>query len=468
MLVLSSAERDRVEALLPAADTVVVGEDPAAFWGKSGHEPGDLLVIDAAALPDDPAAAREQVQRLPGEPEAVVLVAGEDAGRAVRLQGAGFLVLLRAGDAEMGQALLAVVERRRRALDERLAVSQSRPLRLGEFVSQSAAAQKLYRLAGRVAVSDTSLLLLGETGTGKDWLARAIHGESPRAAGPFIPVNCGAMPDSLLESELFGYERGAFTGAAQARRGYFELAHRGTLYLDEIGEMPLHLQVKLLRVLQDRRIQRLGSERAIEVDVRIIAATNRDLVAAVKDKTFRQDLYYRLAVVTLQLPALRERREDIPELVATYFGRNRTKLARYDLTEVTPAAMAALVAYDWPGNVRELINVVERAVLLSEGPRVDLTDLPPEICGPGPGRDRSAAPPPEGAGVWDGSLEQPLDAARQVVVARFEREYLVRLLTRHRGNVGRTAREAGIDPRTLYNKMRQLGLRKEEFKNEAR
>ena len=238
--------------------------------------------------------------------------------------------------------------------------------------------QRFLALARRVVASDSALLILGETGVGKERVARAIHAESPRAAGPFLAVNCGALAESLLESELFGHEEGAFTGATRAHRGYFEIAHRGTIFLDEIGEMPRHVQVKLLRVLEDRHVLRVGGERPVKVDVRVMAATNRDLEADLASKRFRSDLYYRLAVVTLTLPSLRERREDIRPLVRHYVEYFRALLGR-PVTGVSDQAMAALSAYDWPGNVRELINVMERAVLLAHGATLSEADLPPGI-----------------------------------------------------------------------------------------
>lgn len=333
--------------------------------------------------------------------------------------------------------------------------------------TQSPAFARLLALASRVAASDTSLLILGETGSGKEWLARSIHRASPRAEGPFVAINCGAVPEGLLESELFGHEKGAFTGAHHTRRGYFEMAHHGTLFLDEIGDMPPPLQVKLLRALQDRTIQRVGGERPIEIDVRIVAATHRDLAAALRDQGFRSDLYYRLAVVTLALPPLRERRLDIPVMVAEQVEIFRRKLGRSDVRGIAPEAVMALEAHDWPGNIRELINVIERAVLLTEGPQVTLDDLPEEIA-------RHAVPSDEPPQIdptpWSWEpwleewLEQPLAEGRSNLIEEFERRYLSALLERHRGHIGRTAEHSGVDPRTLYNKMRHLGLSKEAFK----
>jgi len=316
--------------------------------------------------------------------------------------------------------------------------------------------QRFLSLARRVVPSESALLVLGETGVGKERLARAIHAEGPRAGGPFLAVNCGALPESLLESELFGHEEGAFTGATRAHRGYFEMAHRGTLFLDEIGEMPLHVQVKLLRVLEDRRVLRVGGERAISVDVRVMAATNRELEADVVSRRFRSDLYYRLAVVTLTVPPLRERREDVPLLVRHYIEYFRALVGR-PVTGVSANAMAALAAYDWPGNVRELINVVERAVLLAPGAEVRVSDLPPGIVGLAGAAAGAGASLPLADDDW---LERPLVQAR----AAFEARYVAATLAATKGRVSEAARRAGVNPRTLFDLMRRHGLAKEAFK----
>jgi transcriptional regulator with GAF, ATPase, and Fis domain len=251
----------------------------------------------------------------------------------------------------------------------------------------------------RLVASDSNLLILGETGVGKEWLARAVHNEGPRSGGPFLAVNCAALPDALLESELFGHERGAFTGAVRAHRGAFELAHRGTLFLDEVGELPLPLQAKFLRVIEERRITRLGGERAFGVDVRVMAATNRDLEAEVRARRFRADLYYRLGVVALTLPPLRDRVEDVPGLAASALRAAEARVGRPGLS-IEPEAMAALVAYAWPGNVRELRNVIERAALLAPGDRLSLADFPRAISAlaPGGAPARAIAPTPPAPG----------------------------------------------------------------------
>jgi DNA-binding NtrC family response regulator len=333
--------------------------------------------------------------------------------------------------------------------------------RLGDFVSESPTMQAFMRTVRRVVPSSSSLLILGETGAGKERLAMAIHGEGPRSDGPFIAVNCGALPDTLLESELFGHEEGAFTGATRDRRGMFELAHRGTIFLDEIGEMPLHLQVKLLRVLQDRRIQRLGSERAVDVDVRVIAASNRDIEADVDAKQFRRDLYYRLSVVTLTIPALRERREDIPALVQNYVEYLRPQVGR-DVNAIDDDVLEALTRYAWPGNVRELINVLERAMLLCDDDTIALHDLPQTIAelAAGGAAAGDATSPGGFPASW---LRGPIREGREQAVAAFEKTYLTGLLRDTGGRVGETAARAGIEPRSLYDKMRKYNLRKEDF-----
>jgi DNA-binding NtrC family response regulator len=326
--------------------------------------------------------------------------------------------------------------------------------------------QRFLRLARRVVKGESALLILGETGVGKERLARSIHSESTRSAGPFVTVNCGALPEGLLESELFGHEEGAFTGAVRARRGYFELANRGTIFLDEIGEMPLHLQVKLLRVLEDRSIRRVGSERPIEVDVRIMAATNRNLKREMEEHRFRADLYYRLAVVTLTVPALRERREDIPELARTFLDRTRRQLGR-PITSFHPDAMEALIRHDWPGNVRELINLIERAVLLAPGNEIRVSDFRGGESFSASPEEAPLSSPYTKHAPFEDYIDRPLAEAREELSSAFEKDYLERTLTLCQGRVGDAARRSGVNERTLYAMMRRHGLRKEDFRRSS-
>lgn len=257
--------------------------------------------------------------------------------------------------------------------------------RLLQIVAENPAMKHLLQLARRAAGSNSTILLLGESGTGKEVLARSIHRWSPRANCPFTIVNCAAIPDQLLESELFGHEKGAFTGAHQLKRGKFEIADHGTVFLDEIGEVPASIQTKLLRVLQDHEFERVGGTRTIRADIRVIAATNGDLERAVREGRFREDLYYRLNVVSMKLPPLRERKEDIPVLI-DYFLRKYAGELKKLMKPLTPGTLDDLIAYHWPGNVRELENVIERAMVLSTGDQIGPEDLPPQVTA-GPRRD---------------------------------------------------------------------------------
>jgi DNA-binding NtrC family response regulator len=301
--------------------------------------------------------------------------------------------------------------------------------------------------ARRIADIDTSLLLRGETGSGKEWLARAIHREGARASGPFVAINCAAVPDSLLESELFGHERGAFTSATHAHRGFFEMARGGVLFLDEIGDTSTQLQAKLLRVLQDHEVRPVGAEAARPVDVRVIAATNRDLEAAAEDGSFRVDLLYRLAVVTLDVPPLRERPEDLEVLLDAYRAHFAERFGR-PVRSVSPEAVALLRRYRWPGNIRELINTVERAVALAEGDELTCADLPEALC-------RKAPVPQSEAEPTGAPASDLFEMAYADALAEFERRYLDHHLARAGGRVAEAAKALGLPVRTLYDRRRR-------------
>ena len=333
-----------------------------------------------------------------------------------------------------------------RALQHRALAMENRALRRGlrdrfrleNVVGRSEAMLQVYKTAARVASTDATVLIQGESGTGKELVARAIHTASPRASGPFVAVDCGAIAEGVLESELFGHTRGAFTGAQAARRGLFEEAHHGTLFLDEIGDVGPNLQARLLRALQEGTIRRVGANDPISVDVRIVAATNRDMDAAVKQGTFRADLYYRLHVVSIRIPPLRERREDIP-LLAEHFAQ---KHGRAEGSAISPEARELLVAYDWPGNVRELENAVARALALNPSGVVIPEDLPDAI------RLAQAEPAPV-------PLPQPGD---RPTLAELEQRYAAQVLSETGGNKTRAAEILGIDRKTLY---RILGERED-------
>ncbi len=466
------ALQQRLRRLLKEDDVIIkvcsAAADPLIH--EMGRESCDLVIISQSVLDHSEQDILAAIETLPEPPEVIVVSEQDDADDRARLLAAGCIFVLNTGVANkvMGDALSAVFQRRRNAIDQSIASRRGmgNP-QLSDFVSDSSAMQAFINVAHRVAPSDSSLLITGETGVGKERLARAIHAEGPRSGGPFIAVNCGALPETLLESELFGHEEGAFTGASRARRGWFELSHGGTVFLDEIGEMPLHLQVKLLHVLQNHEVQRLGSERLTAVDVRVIAATNRDLLHEVEEGRFRRDLYYRLGVINLSIPPLRERREDIPALAQDYVSRFRASIGR-NVSAIDEDALQEMVNYSWPGNVRELINVIERAVLLCDSDTIATNDLPETITLGHSGGELRSHP----AALANGKGSQfsvewfdlPIRDARQAVVADFEKAYLIRVLHLTRGRVGEAAERAGIEPRSLFEKMRRYDLRKEDFR----
>jgi DNA-binding NtrC family response regulator len=305
------------------------------------------------------------------------------------------------------------------------------------IIGQSEAMQKVFETVAQVSDLPANLLIEGESGTGKEIIARAIHSNSSRASGPFVPVNCAAIPENLLESELFGYVRGAFTDARKDRRGLFQEAGGGVLFLDEIGEMPLPLQAKLLRVLEDKEVRPLGANQGEKIDTRVISAINRNLEESVRAGGFRQDLFYRLNVIRIALPPLRDRREDIPLLV-NHFIEKFAPDSKRQVIGIQTDALAALKSHEWPGNIRELEHVIERAVLLGRGAMIGMEDLPPHLVARG-----------EGAFVVNQAL------AKQLTLDELEREYIGRVLESTHGNKTEAARILGVDRTTLYRKLEE-------------
>jgi Nif-specific regulatory protein len=342
-------------------------------------------------------------------------------------------------NARLHQALRREVEA---VQEENAALRAGAGPRVAGIVGTSPALLRVLEQALRVAPTRATVTLLGETGTGKELVARAIHDASDRAAGPFVVLNCAAIPAALLEAELFGHEKGAFTGATAARRGKFELAHGGTIFLDEIGDLDLPLQAKLLRVLERGEIQPLGSETLRRADVRIVTATHRDLRAMVDAGRFREDLFWRVNVVVLDLPPLRERREDVPLLVRHFLARFAEELGR-ERPGLEPEAEAALLAYDYPGNVRELENLLRRAVIFSRGPRIGLEDLPARLAA-GAGERRRATP------TTNAELKAAKARAGRAAADAVERAFLTELLAAAGGNVARAARRAGMNRSWLH------------------
>jgi two-component system response regulator AtoC len=349
-------------------------------------------------------------------------------------------------------ALVVARALERRRLPVAVAPTGESPYAFHNLVGRSPSMAEVYRLLEQASRLDITVLLEGETGTGKELAARAVHFHGARKERRFVPINCGALPAELVESELFGHARGAFTGAAGAKPGLFEEAEGGTLFLDEIGELPLAVQVKLNRALQEKEIRRVGDVKATPVDVRVIAATHRDLKAEVQAGRFREDLFYRLNVFPVRLPPLRERREDVPLLAAHFLAKHANALRR-PLSGFDPEALRALAGYPWPGNVRELENAVERAVALAEGERVTVRDLPPDVTG-----GQAGAIPPELLAAMP--YRDAVDLARD----RVSREYLAALLLEFEGNVTRAAERAGMERESLHRLLKRYGVRSDDFK----
>jgi DNA-binding NtrC family response regulator len=333
----------------------------------------------------------------------------------------------------------------KRALEQRNLQSEVERLRkevqsrfgFENIIGQSTKMREVFELVAHVSDLAVNVLIVGESGTGKEMIARAIHQSSARAAGSFIPINCAAIPETLLESELFGYVRGAFTDARRDRRGLFHAAHGGVLFLDEISEIPLNLQAKLLRVIEDKEVRPLGANQSEKVDARLVSACNQDLERLVQEGLFRQDLYYRLNIIRIELPPLRERAEDIPILIEHFLRKFSDQVER-EVEDIEPEALAALTDYHWPGNVRELEHTIERAVLLGKEARIGLQDLPSSL-----------------AARSDGPLPLASAVAKTYTLRDLEREYIMRVMESVHGNKTEAAKTLGVDRTTLYRKLEE-------------
>jgi two-component system response regulator HydG len=411
----------------------------------------DVVVTDIQ-MPgaDGFAVLREVKRRWPGT-EVLLVTAYASIPKAVEAMREGaYDYLAKPFDPDDVALVVArALERRRQrreaeGLKERLAATPD----FHGLLGTSAAMRQAGALLAQGAARDFAVLLTGETGTGKELAARAVHAESARRSGPFVAVNCGALPAELVESELFGHVKGAFTGAAGTRPGLFEEAQGGTLFLDEVGELPLPVQVKLNRALQEKEVRRVGTNTPVKVDVRVVAATHRELQAEVAAGRFREDLYYRLNVFTVRMPPLRERREDIPLLAMHFLSRAGRALEGF-----TPEALRALMGHAWPGNVRQLENAVARAAAVAQGPRIQLEDLPPEL-----GRVAGGALPAESLAKMP--YREAVDGARDAV----SREYLTALMQEFSGNVTHAAERAGMERESLHRLLKRYGVRSEDFK----
>jgi DNA-binding NtrC family response regulator len=431
-----ASSRDLLTRILAAAGYEVTAlSDGREALERLGAQPAPDLVVSDIRMGDTGGLELTDAfkARAPDTPVILVTAFGNIDGAVEAIRRGAFDYISKPYDVDAIKLVVA------RALRQRGLVLENRALRrdvrekyrLENVVGRSEAMLQVYKTAARVAATDATVLIMGESGTGKELVARAIHQASPRAAAAFVAVDCGAIAEGVLESELFGHARGAFTGAQAARRGLFEEAHGGTLFLDEIGDVGPNLQARLLRALQEGTIRRVGTNEPVAVDVRVVAATNRDLSQAVKAGRFREDLYFRLNVVEIHIPPLRERREDIP-LLAEHFAQ---KHGRPDgARAISEAARDLLVAYDWPGNVRELENVVARALALNPAGVILPEDLPETLRAPAP---PGAAPP-------------GLALADRPALEEVERRYAALVLSEAGGNKTRAAEILGIDRKTLY------------------
>jgi two-component system, NtrC family, response regulator AtoC len=450
-----SKERTRI---LIVDDEEIVRESLSAWLEKDGYtlatapdgetaidrirkERWSILLVDLKMPGIDGLQVLEEAKRVQPEAAAVIMTAYATVDTAVAAMKIGaYDYLVKPFDPEELSLMIQKIVTQQTLVRENVLLRKvlKREYHFRDLISKSPAMQAVFDLARTAARSNSTILVLGESGTGKELLARAIHAESLRSQGPFVAVSCAALTETLLESELFGHEKGAFTGAAARRKGKFEMAHEGTLFLDEIGDITGKLQLDLLRVLEDRQFFRVGGSESIHVDVRIIAATNRDLPKAVADGSFREDLFYRLNVIPVHLPPLRDRLEDMPLLVEHFLEQLGAEMNRR-VDGVTTDAMGILMSQTWPGNVRELRNVLERAIVVTSGHVIQASDL-------------GVRRPPCAEGGGGGGMASLEDV---------ERHHIARVLQESAGNISQAARTLGIDRATLYNKLKKYNLRKD-------
>jgi DNA-binding NtrC family response regulator len=430
---------------------VIQCESGADALAQLGGGPFDFVLTDLA-LGEGPSGLdvmRFAKERQPETPIVMITAHGSEkiAVEAMKL-GAEDYVPKPFDNDEIRLVVRRALERTQLARENRLLRARvEREFGMGNLIGRGAAMRAVFETIRKVAETDLTVLIRGESGTGKELVAQALHEASTRRSAPFVAVNCAAISRELVESELFGHEKGAFTGADARRAGRFETAHGGTIFLDEIGDMALDTQAKVLRVLQERSFERVGGAKPIQVDVRVVAATHRELEKDVASGRFREDLYYRLKVVEVRLPPLRERPEDLPALAERFLAQVAERLGR-PKKRLSAAAEAALAGYAWPGNARELRNLIERSAVLAAADEIDATEL------------LSAGAPPRAPSAAE---ELPFSEAKRVAVEGFEREFLLRALRANEGNVSRTAAAIGLVRQSLQQKIRELGLRDEDW-----
>jgi DNA-binding NtrC family response regulator len=452
----SAISRKQMQQLLEGSLNVVVDTvaDGSQALTALIEQPYSIVVTDLKMPKVSGMELIEEVQKR-RLPVSVIVVTGcgsiDEAVQAMRLGATDFLT--KPIDIDHLRLVLARALRERELQDEVTALREGLHdrYRFHNMLSKSPLMHSVFELIGHVAQTSTTVLIEGETGTGKEEVARAIHQASPKRDGPLVAINCAAVPETLLESELFGHEKGSFTSAVNQRKGRFELANGGSLFLDEVGDVPASMQAKLLRVLQERRFERVGGTETIEVDVRVIAATNRSLKNMVRKGKFREDLYYRLNVVKIDLPPLRDRLEDIP-LLAAHFTQKYAQPGDSP-KEIAPEAMEVLLHYRWPGNIRELENAIERACVTSTDEFIRPDNLPPEIV------NSPAAKLP-----FPIDLSRPLTAQLPEVIAGFEERYLRRALKKTHGDLGRVAKLSGLSRQALAEKLAQFKIDRSRFK----
>jgi DNA-binding NtrC family response regulator len=441
----SQGTRDTVAELLGdlATEVAWATRDHAGAQLRAGITAGtpyDVVLLDADPPPT--AASIRELVTVGGGVRVVLMAAGPDGAAFATRSGAADVVVRPFNAAELafrvGRAALAAEGR----------ADKRRPRKSDVLIGTGSWIKELYDRIAMVAATDVTVAIFGESGTGKELVARTIHNTSPRHDAPFVVVNCAAIPEALLEDELFGHVRGAFTDATRDREGLLAAAHTGTLFLDEIGELPLPLQAKLLRVLQSQEFRRIGDDQDRRVDVRIITATNRDLDQLVARGAFRQDLYYRINVFPMHMPPLRVRPEDVALLVHHFIQKYRARLGK-PIDGISPAALARFQSYDFPGNVRELENKVHQAMVVSAGPVIDIADVTlPEVRAAGVRVD----------------VARPFREVKQEVIDAFERTYLTELLRAHHGNLAQAARAAGMDRKNLWALVERHGVDRDQFK----
>ena len=441
-----------IRRALEAKNRVIEADSTSAAREALASAPVDLILLDLVMPDEDGLSFLRWLRENGNETPVLVVSALDNAKTAVDALQAGAADYITKGFdiEELRQRVTNILKLAELgAENERLRRELVADGQFGRMLGSSASMRRVFEMADRVASTDTTILILGESGTGKDLLAQEIHARSPRAAKPFVAVNCAALPENLIESELFGYERGAFTGAIQQRKGKFELASGGTLFLDEIGDMNPVTQAKVLRALENRTIERLGGSHAIAVDVRVISATHRDLPAEIAAGRFREDLFYRLRVVSLDLPPLRAHKEDIALLAGAILEQLGERHKRH--ARLSHEAIESLRRYDWPGNVRELRNALERTLVLTKGEEITPADLPEEIR---QGTSSLGAARNSGGDTYLAETDFR-EAKRQ-----FEIAYLKRKLEEHHWNVSRTAAEVGLHRQSLQEKLRELGIQR--------